>query len=44
MRYDAASKTLITGAVPPGALPLTVWVTVGGQTTLVQVSETQANL
>jgi hypothetical protein len=44
IRYDAASKTLITGAVPAGALPITVWVTVGGQTTLVQVSETQANL
>jgi hypothetical protein len=37
-------KTLITGSEPAGALPITVWVTVGGQTTLVQVSQTQANL
>jgi hypothetical protein len=37
-------KTLITGSEPAGALPITVWVTVGGQTTLAQVSQTQANL
>jgi hypothetical protein len=42
MRYDAASKTLVTGAVPIGALPMSVVVTVGNQSTVVQISESQA--
>jgi hypothetical protein len=42
MRYDTASKTLVTGAVPIGALPMSVVVTVGNQSTVVQISESQA--
>jgi hypothetical protein len=42
VRYDAVNKTLILGAVPGGAMPMTVWVTFGDQTTVVQVSESDA--
>jgi hypothetical protein len=44
IRYDAVSKTLILGAVPRGVLPIMVWVTLGDQTTVVQVSESDAQL
>ncbi|WP_233200892.1 S-layer family protein [Limnohabitans sp. G3-2] len=39
IRYDAATQTLVTSAVPAGAFPLSVVVTVGGQSTVVQISE-----
>jgi hypothetical protein len=42
IRYDAVNKILILGAVPGGALPMTVWVTLGDQTTVVQISESDA--
>ena len=42
IRYDAETKTLSTNAVPAGAFPMTVLVTVGNQSTLVQISESQA--
>jgi hypothetical protein len=41
IRYDADSKALVTTAVPAGAFPLSVVVTVGNQSTVVQVSESQ---
>ncbi|WP_304441715.1 S-layer family protein [Limnohabitans sp. G3-2] len=44
IRYDAATQTLVTSAVPAGAFPLSVVVTVGGQSTVVQISEAQSNL
>jgi filamentous hemagglutinin family protein len=44
IRYDAATQTLVTSAVPAGAFPLSVVVTVGGQSTVVQISESQSNL
>jgi filamentous hemagglutinin family protein len=44
VRYDAATQTLVTSAVPAGAFPLSVVVTVGGQSTVVQISESQSNL
>jgi len=44
IRYDAATQTLITGAVPTGAFPLSVVVTVGGQSTVIQISESTTNL
>jgi hypothetical protein len=40
IRYDATTQSLITGAVPAGAFPISVLVTVGSQSTLVQISET----
>jgi hypothetical protein len=43
VRYDAATQTLVTSAVPAGAFPLSVVVTVGGQSTVVQISESQSN-
>mgnify|MGYP000414444296 CR=1 FL=1 len=43
IRYDATTQSLITGAVPAAAFPLAVRVTVGGQSTVIQVSESQAN-
>jgi len=43
IRYDAQSKTLVTDAVPASAFPLSIMVTVGGQSTLIQVSESQVN-
>ena len=43
IRYDAATQTLVTSAVPAGAFPLSVLVTVGGQSTVVQISESQSN-
>jgi hypothetical protein len=44
IRYDAQTKTLLTDAVPASAFPLTIVVTSGGQSTLIQVSELQASL
>jgi hypothetical protein len=44
IRYDAETKTLVTDAVPASAFPLSIVVTVGGQSTLIQVSESQVNL
>jgi hypothetical protein len=41
IRYDTQNKTLVTEAVPASAFPLSVVVTVGGQSTLIQVSESQ---
>ena len=41
IRYDSQNKTLVTEAVPASAFPLSVVVTVGGQSTLIQVSESQ---
>jgi hypothetical protein len=43
IRYDAQIKTLVTDAVPASAFPLSIMVTVGGQSTLIQVSESQVN-
>ena len=43
IRYDAETQTLSTTAVPPGGFPMSVMVTVGNQTTLVQISEMQKN-
>ncbi len=43
IRYDAATQTLVTSAVPAGAFPLSVLVTVGGQSTVVQISESRSN-
>jgi len=43
IRYDAATQTLVTSAVPAGAFPLSVVVTVGGQSTVIQISESQSN-
>jgi hypothetical protein len=42
IRYDAATQTLVTSAVPEGAFPLTVVVTVGGQSMVMQISESQS--
>jgi hypothetical protein len=44
IRYDAQTNTLVTDAVPASAFPLSIVVTVGGQSTLIQVSESQVNL
>ena len=44
IRYDAETKTLSTNAVPAGAFPMMVLVTVGNQATLVQISESQATI
>jgi hypothetical protein len=44
IRYDAATQTLVTSAVPAGAFPLSVVVTVGGQSTVIQISESQSSL
>ena len=44
IRYDAETKTLSTNAVPAGAFPMMVLVTVGNQSTLVQISESQATI
>jgi hypothetical protein len=43
IRYDAATQTLVTTAVPSGGFPLSVVVTVGGQSTIIQISETKTN-
>jgi hypothetical protein len=43
IRYDAATQTLVTTAVPTGAFPLSVVVTVGGQSTIIQISETKTS-
>jgi hypothetical protein len=42
IRYDPDTKALVTTAVPTGAFPLSVVVTVGNQSTVIQVSESQA--
>jgi hypothetical protein len=42
IRYDPDTKVLVTTAVPAGAFPLSVVVTVGNQSTVIQVSESQA--
>jgi hypothetical protein len=44
IRYDAATQTLVTSAVPAGAFPLSVVVTVGGQSTVIQISESQTSI
>ena len=44
IRYDAATQTLITSAVPTGAFPLSVMVKVGGQSTVIQISELDSKL
>jgi hypothetical protein len=44
IRYDAATQTLVTSAVPAGAFPLSVVVTVGGQSTVIQISESQSGI
>ena len=43
IRYNAANQTLVTTAVPTGAFPLSVVVTVGGQSTIIQISESKTN-
>jgi filamentous hemagglutinin family protein len=43
IRYDAATQTLVTTAVPSGGFPLSVVVTVGGQSTIIQISETKTS-
>jgi hypothetical protein len=43
IRYDAATQTLVTTAVPSGAFPLSVVITTGGQSTVIQISETINN-
>jgi hypothetical protein len=44
IRYDAQTKTLVADAMPASAFPLAIVVTVGGQSTLIQDSESQVNL
>jgi hypothetical protein len=44
IRYDATTQTLVTSAVPAGAFPLSVVVTVGGQSTVIQISESQSSI
>ncbi len=39
--FDPATKSLVTSAVPSGALPLSVAVTVGGIRTVIEISESQ---
>jgi hypothetical protein len=39
MRYEASTRTLFLAAVPEGALPVTLWVTVDGKITVLQISE-----
>jgi hypothetical protein len=39
IRYDASTQSLITDAVPAGAFPIAVMITVGSQSTVVQISE-----
>ncbi|MCX7261281.1 MAG: YDG domain-containing protein, partial [Burkholderiales bacterium] len=41
IRYDAATQTLVTTAVPTGAFPLSVVVTVDGKSTIIQISESK---
>jgi hypothetical protein len=41
IRYDRASQALVTGAVPSGALPISVAVTVRGLRSVIEVSESQ---
>jgi hypothetical protein len=41
VRYDADSKSLVTNAVPSGALPISVAVTIGGLRSVIEVSESQ---
>ena len=43
IRYDAATQTLVTTAVPTGAFPLSVVVTVDGKSTIIQISESKTN-
>jgi hypothetical protein len=39
--FDPSTKSLVTSAVPSGALPIAVAVTVGGLTTVIEISESQ---
>jgi hypothetical protein len=43
IRYDAQNKTLAADAVPASAFPLSIELAVGGQSTLIQVSEPDVN-
>jgi filamentous hemagglutinin family protein len=43
IRYDAVTQTLVTTAVPTGAFPLSVVVTVDGKSTIIQISESKTN-
>jgi hypothetical protein len=43
IRYDAATQTLVTTAVPTGSFPLSVVVTVDGKSTIIQISESKTN-
>ena len=43
IRYDSTSQTLITSAVPVGAFPMSVVVTIGGESTVIQISESQSS-
>jgi hypothetical protein len=43
IRYDAQNKTLVVNAVPASAFPLSIVMTIGGQNTLIQVSEPKVN-
>jgi hypothetical protein len=42
IRYEPSTQSLVTGAVPAGAFPISVLVRVGEQVTVIQISETQA--
>ncbi len=44
IRYDPDTRSLIMGTVPADALPLSVVVNVGGQLTVIQITEAQTNL
>ena len=39
--FDPSTKSLVTSAVPSGALPIAVAVTVGGLRTVIEISESQ---
>lgn len=43
IRYDPDLRTLVMGTVPADALPLSVVVRVGGQLTVIQITEAQVN-
>jgi hypothetical protein len=42
IRYSLEEKSLVLGAVPDGAYPFRLMVTIGDQKTLLQVSEAGA--
>jgi hypothetical protein len=41
IQFDAGTKALVTSAVPSGALPISVAVTIGGLRSVIEISESQ---